>query len=462
MTEKTEANQWHDLSGEEAASFHAANAGREPIDLSASIYEPKEARAVSQKRDGGDLFSRARMQWQFGDWDSLRKLDLLQIEHHPERADLALFAGCAALQAGEKAQARTYLASCVEWGCDRRLIFQLLVSGIYNTLGRFNALVGKQEKEQRFFEFAGRGLGGDPRLIGEVRRQRELLSLPEPHLDKTTGHLLAGKNSAEHEEAWAALVKTLPVSSAEAEAETATSYPQRPEIRSYAQNFEDVMLWRALGDVENGFYIDIGAQHPVIDSVSKAFYEKGWRGIHVEATHAYAQLLRQDRPDEIVIEAAVSDEHGSITFYEIPESGLSTGDTQIATAHRQKGQQVKEALIRTITLADVFALAGDRVIHWLKIDVEGMEMKVVQGWGESHHRPWLLIIESTLPNSRTIVEWEWLKMVNEKGYEKVYFDGVSSFFVHSSQIHLAKYFASGVNLYDDFKLSKMGASGKYV
>ena len=52
-------------------------------------------------------------------------------------------------------------------------------------------------------------------------------------------------------------------------------------IVSYAQNFEDVMLWRALGKVENGFYIDIGAQHPVIDSVSKAFYDNGWRGIHV-------------------------------------------------------------------------------------------------------------------------------------------------------------------------------------
>ena len=45
-------------------------------------------------------------------------------------------------------------------------------------------------------------------------------------------------------------------------------------IVSYAQNFEDVMLWRALGQVENGVYIDIGAQHPLIDSVSKAFYEK--------------------------------------------------------------------------------------------------------------------------------------------------------------------------------------------
>ena len=49
-------------------------------------------------------------------------------------------------------------------------------------------------------------------------------------------------------------------------------------ITSYAQNFEDVILWRALEHVERGFYIDIGAQDPVVDSVSLAFYERGLAG----------------------------------------------------------------------------------------------------------------------------------------------------------------------------------------
>jgi hypothetical protein len=30
-------------------------------------------------------------------------------------------------------------------------------------------------------------------------------------------------------------------------------------IVSYAQNFEDVILWRALGAIERGVYIDVGA-----------------------------------------------------------------------------------------------------------------------------------------------------------------------------------------------------------
>ena len=31
---------------------------------------------------------------------------------------------------------------------------------------------------------------------------------------------------------------------------------------SYAQNYEDVILWRALRDVEHGFYVDVGAADP--------------------------------------------------------------------------------------------------------------------------------------------------------------------------------------------------------
>lgn len=54
---------------------------------------------------------------------------------------------------------------------------------------------------------------------------------------------------------------------------------------SYAQNFEDVMLWRALKHVKNGLYIDIGAHDPVICSVSLAFYERGWRGVHSSRSH---------------------------------------------------------------------------------------------------------------------------------------------------------------------------------
>ena len=44
-----------------------------------------------------------------------------------------------------------------------------------------------------------------------------------------------------------------------------------PAMRSYAQNFEDVMLRRCLSDISEGFHVDIGAYDPEIDSISRWF-----------------------------------------------------------------------------------------------------------------------------------------------------------------------------------------------
>lgn len=223
-------------------------------------------------------------------------------------------------------------------------------------------------------------------------------------------------------------------------------------IVSYAQNFEDVMLWRALGHVSNGFYIDVGAQHPVVDSVSKAFYEHGWRGIHVEATPTYSALLRQDRPDETVIQAAVNDVHGAITFYEIPETGISTGDADIAEGHKARGFDVHKITVPCITLADVFAQAGQRDIHWLKVDVEGMEPQVLAGWGNSTAQPWVVVVESTLPLTQRETHLAWENFLLERGYQAIYFDGLNRFYISPGHPELAQAFGSGPNVFDGFAL----------
>ena len=51
---------------------------------------------------------------------------------------------------------------------------------------------------------------------------------------------------------------------------------------SWAQNLEDVMLARAFKGTARGYYVDVGAYDPVIDSVTRHFYEAGWHGINIE------------------------------------------------------------------------------------------------------------------------------------------------------------------------------------
>jgi FkbM family methyltransferase len=222
---------------------------------------------------------------------------------------------------------------------------------------------------------------------------------------------------------------------------------------TYAQNFEDLMLWRALKHIPTGFYIDIGAQDPLIDSVSFAFYERGWRGVHVEPVPRYAEKLRQERRDETVIQAAVGMAGPLIKFYEVPGSGWSSGDGDIVSGYAAKGVECNELEVPCVSLASILDRYSDREIHWLKIDVEGMEDSVIASWMASAVRPWVVIVEATIPTTQIPNYQNWDPKLLTLGYTFAYFDGLNRFYVSDLHAELLGAFASPPNVFDDFTLS---------
>jgi FkbM family methyltransferase len=224
-------------------------------------------------------------------------------------------------------------------------------------------------------------------------------------------------------------------------------------IISYAQNFEDVMLWRALGHVCDGFYIDVGAQDPYLHSVSLAFYQQGWRGVHVEPTQQYSDKLRSARPDELVLQVALGKEEGILTFFEFADTGLSTASAEIAEQHRSKGFNSKKTVVPVLTLDTVLTSQGDRDVHWLKVDVEGAEKDVLAGWKSSLVRPWVVVIEATQPLSATTTHEQWEHLILQKGYTFAYFDGLNRFYVSSAHSELIEKFRSPPNVFDSFALA---------
>ncbi|MHC2089581.1 FkbM family methyltransferase [Methylobacterium sp. CM6244] len=224
----------------------------------------------------------------------------------------------------------------------------------------------------------------------------------------------------------------------------------------YAQNFEDVLLWRALKDIPNGFYVDIGAQDPHIDSVSRGFYENGWRGFSIEPTQAYADKLRADRPDERIIQAAIGTGDQDLTFFEFPETGLSTADATVAAAHKAKGYHCVETVVPVLSLDRVLRDACRVDIHWLKIDVEGFEASVLESWGDCDIRPWIVVIESMEPLAQTPVHHVWESELLQRGYQYAYFDGLNRYYLSETHIDLAVFFGPGANIFDRFEISLLG------
>lgn len=235
----------------------------------------------------------------------------------------------------------------------------------------------------------------------------------------------------------------------------------KPEVfTSYAQNFEDVVLWRALKHIPAGLYIDIGAQHPVLDSVSKAFYEHGWRGIHVEPVPRYVAMIREDRPDEQVLQVALSDKEGVLELHVIDDSGLSTAVKAFAELHETKhGFTHRTIQAPVLTMKTAFASLAGRDVHWLKIDVEGLEEQVLRGWDSKTLRPWIIVIEATVPMS-TELHYEGAdRILIDAGYEFAYFDGLNRFYVAPEHRELAAVLQVPPNVFDEAQLS--GLSGTW-
>ncbi|HEY5892371.1 MAG TPA: FkbM family methyltransferase [Chthoniobacterales bacterium] len=221
---------------------------------------------------------------------------------------------------------------------------------------------------------------------------------------------------------------------------------------TYAQNFEDVILWRALKDVTNGFYIDVGANSPLNDSVTRAFYERGWRGINIEADVEWLAQLQSERARDINIHAFASNKSGLTAFFHIPkEPGLSTFDPLIAENHRAAGYELDERIVPTVTLNEVLELHRVETIHFLKIDVEGAEKVVIEGIDLAKYRPWIILVESTLPNSQTPSHQSFDNLLSEADYKFCYFDGLNRFYVCIEQFDaLAELIALPPNPFDCF------------
>lgn len=219
---------------------------------------------------------------------------------------------------------------------------------------------------------------------------------------------------------------------------------------SYAQNYEDIMLFRALRDVGQGFYVDVGANSPDEHSVTRAFYERGWRGINIEPVLEFHRQLLEARPRDVNLPIAVADRTGFIDFHDVAGTGLSTISPEIAETHRAAGYQVTRRSVVVETLDEVLRKYVEGDVHFLKIDVEGLEDSVLRGLSLEEIRPWIILVEATEVLSQVQNHASWEPRLKDRGYSFVYFDGLNRFYVADEHADLAHSFRSPPNVFDDW------------
>ncbi|MBI1347034.1 hypothetical protein GC163_12170 [bacterium] len=84
---------------------------------------------------------------------------------------------------------------------------------------------------------------------------------------------------------------------------------------SASQTGEDMIVRSLLESVRDGFYVDVGAYHPVQFSNTYHFYLQGWHGLIIDANQKSINQFRMVRPRDKRIHACVGVNSGARVNY---------------------------------------------------------------------------------------------------------------------------------------------------
>jgi FkbM family methyltransferase len=225
-------------------------------------------------------------------------------------------------------------------------------------------------------------------------------------------------------------------------------------MRSHSQNLEDVMLFKALRHLGSGTYIDVGAWHPQLHSVTKLFYDRGWSGINIEPSRKFFGLLQSRRPRDVNLNVAVGRQAGEMEFFEVGYTGLSSlGAASVDLGRKLGFVKSRRYPVQVRTMAQIFEqhVAG-RDVHFLKIDVEGFEADVLAGFDWRLNRPWIVVVEAVRPGSAEPAWEDWEPGIIEAGYQFVWFDGLNRFYLRDESEELRAHFKAPVNMFDGVQI----------
>lgn len=206
-----------------------------------------------------------------------------------------------------------------------------------------------------------------------------------------------------------------------------------PPMISYAQHGEDVLLRRVFANKRHGFYVDVGAGYPTVDSLTKHFYDLGWQGINVEPQPDLYAYLTRARPRDSNLKCVIGTMIGHVPLTIFRGSwGLATSNRKVIQRHRKAKYSSASIIVPSQTLDQILTEHRVTSLDFMKIDVEGQEGDVLRSCSLRRWKPRVLIVESVIPTSTIPSYRSWEKILLSARYRCALFDGLNRYYAQKT------------------------------
>ena len=181
---------------------------------------------------------------------------------------------------------------------------------------------------------------------------------------------------------------------------------------------EDSAVLDFFKNKKNGFYVDVGCYHPIHRNNTYLLFKKDWNGINIDTSKFSIDLFDYMRPKDLNYNCAISNKNEMIKlFYQKELSQLST--TEKSQAKTVFQGNIKEKEIQAFTLDEILKRDKykDIKIDFLDIDVEGADLKVLEGLSFEKFKPELVCIEI---HEKEVKKSQIYKFLADKNYELIW------------------------------------------
>lgn len=405
------------------------------IEKRLNITDSTLGSALVPYNDG--LLDRASTQWELGDWKSLHKIiDRESLQSHPDRKKIALLIAAAKLQMNLVPEAKLFVELAQEWGATRKDISRILISGVYNTLGRAAVIFENQPRALQKFEEAIKIVApsNDTALLGHARSVQEMVDLGLlPQANQAISSLHRQNKESNYTNAHIRVLdievdllrdrifnlqKKIDLSKSTPEIVGSVEKPLTC-VNASGDKYKglhglDKKLESYL-NYDNGYFVELGANDGV--SQSNTYYfekQRQWKGLLIEPILHNFLKCKQNRSSNntYACAACVSFEYPE-PYLNLIYSNLMTipmgveNDIADQRAHADWGkvylpnnEEPVEIAAPAKTLSSLLDSANaPNHIDLLSLDVEGAEIEVLKGIDHQRYRFKYLLIECWSNNS---------------------------------------------------------------